>query len=666
MRTIAAMLVVFALAMAQSFQVPAQVQAGTPVTIEAEGLEPGAYPIEIEGPDGVRVVTLVTSENSGALDWVPETPGDYRLKLYLSADKKLTAEVEVVEPPPTVQLTEEGLEIGEKSWPLPQADWLEPLVTADGVFLAARGEPLVLEYPLEPKGPVRAFYPASQVVELAPGPEVVFADGTRKKLTALDRTVPFAASWSSLDFLKELNGFWRDNGLGDRLPPEPDGYLPYWAYFAFDPATLTADELTEWGRDLLARGHRPELRWGKGARYWTDPWHRAAEAGNEQIIWALLRYAPIHPDGRAFFKASAARLREEGREAEAVKIEKTLAQASSFTPMITADGSKRVFLSFLLAYLALALIIFARYISSQRRNLAGWGGILGSWSHNPLKRLRHLLLVYATWGERLLALLIFAVLAVSLLLWSLAGQFEQAVERPLLDRATLSSEEALAGWPDSPGLNALRAYQKLATDPVAARKELESADPPLAFAQLMKYRLDGDKKSLYRAYEIESAYVPVQEAMGLGSDAWTEVYRDAGVDRRGTPRLRDLCRVYLWGALAGLAADPISWLRSLGIEDAVWAYGVLVLLALLALFHLLTLLLPRPRGAERSRSWPVRLLELLIPGSNSFGKGWGVVLLVAAAYGAVLLYEGAQITGLATLAAAYLVHLFLWIGEVKN
>ncbi len=665
MRTIAILIVTLGLALAQSLVVPTQVRAGTAVPIRAEGLEPGAYPIDIEGPGGIQVVTLVTTENGGILDWVPEEPGEYLLRLYLSAEKTLNTRLQVMAPPPQVNLEEGGIRIGERFWPLPEANWLDPLVTTDAVLLAARKGPLVLRYPLG-EGQVSAYYPRRPLAGLLAGPVVVFADGGQERLEEMRRDQPYQGGWVSLDALKKINEFWKKN-YGGRLPAEPDGYRPYWVYWSFDPAELTAADLEAWGRDLLARGHHPELVWGEGARYWTDAWQAAAlQQESDGLTWALLKYAPLHPDSREFFEARAAALERSGRDAEALRLRAAFAQTASFRPLVTASGARNAFWSLLLAYVALFLILYVRYLPAQRRGLAEFGGLLGSWSRNPLRRLRHLLPAYATWGERLLAFLIFAAALLSLFFWATATRFEGAVDRPLLDRATLAGNETLSDWPASPGLEALKAYRLAGEDPKRAKSLLVAERLPLAFAQLLDYRLNGNEKSLLRAYEIESAYVPVQEELGLGADAWSQVYEDAGVDRRGVPRMRDLCRVYFWGSLTGLASNPSAPLLALGLRDAVWAYAVMVLLALWLLLHLWVLLLPRPRGAIRSRSWLARFFELLVPGSNSFGKGWGVVLLLAAAYGAISVYQGHAVNGAVLLIAAYLVHFFLWLEEVRS
>ena len=652
------------MALAQSLQVPRQARVGEPLEIVVEGVEQGAYPVEIAGPDGVRVVTIVAQDGRGEIDWTPDASGSYQLKLYLAPEKTLTAEVEVLPPAPAVSLEEEGLRVGGRLWPLPKAAWLEPLVTDEAVYLAAAGQPLVLVYPRTEEGQVHAYYPPAGVASLAEGPAVVYEDGKRELLTGLDRHVPYRDSWQKLDFLKTLNTFWVQSGLGERLPADPTGYRPYWSYFAFDPASLSEEDLNSWGRDLLARGHRPELAWGEGARYWTDAWQAAAgkdAVAGYPLTAALLQYAPLHPGSLAFFAAQARALDAAGKEVEALRLRNALTELQNFRPLLRAKEAARVFWALVIAYLALLLVLFVRYLPAQRRGLADLGGLLGSWSRNPLRRLRHLLLAYAGWGERLLAFLIFAAALISLYVWAGALQFEKATAAPELARATLVGAD-LSEWPAGPGLDALKAYQLADTDEQTARELLQEANAPLAFARMLEYRLSGDEAKLLEAYRLEASYPPVREALGLGGDSWSDVYRQAGVDRRGVPRLRDLCRVYLWGTLSG---DPLRPLLGLGLANVAWVYAALALLAIWGLLHVWVLLLPRPRGATRWRGVVARLVELLVPGSTSFGKGWGVVLLFAGAYGAVLLYLGQVLSGGVLLAAAYLVHVFLWFEEAK-
>jgi len=307
-------------------------------------------------------------------------------------------------------------------------------------------------------------------------------------------------------------------------------------------------------------------------------------------------------------------------------------------------------------------VLSVRYLPAQRRSLADWGGVWGSWARNPLRRLRYLLFAHAGWGERLLAALLFLAAVAVLWLWSGVRGFEAETARSPLDRATLVGA-SFETWPSGPEREALRAYAALPGGPADPRV-FEGA-VPLSFVEALRYRLTEDPQALLAAYRAEAVYPPVRAALGLGEDAWSEAYRAAGVERLGTPRARDLCRAYLIGSARQLGVRPTGSLEALGWSaGAAWA--LLVALAVWALLHLWVLVLPRPRGAVRAAGTLARGVELLVPGSTSFGKGWGVVLLLAAAYGAVRGILGDPLGGGLWLAAAYLPHLVLWYEEVHR
>lgn len=654
-----------AAALAQGLVLPEAAQAGSPVTIAVEGLEPGAYPIEVNGPTGTEVLTLDTTENNGRLNWTPAVPGSYRLTL-LAPGVRYSAEIKVVAPPPPVSLEKDGLHIGSRTIPLPEGDWLTPVATPKTVYLAQRGAPIVLAFPRSvANDPPYAYYPYLPVEALREGPQVVLQGGAVLGLSELPKDRPYGAAWSTLAPLQTLARSWADQGVAPKLPADPDGYRPYWAYLAEDPAQLSAADLKDWGQDLLRRGHRPELAWGEGARAWTDRWQAAARSAPlpqaHLLTEALLLYAPLHPGSAAFFAEQADRIKAAGDAATALRLRILGGQTAAMRPAFNAAGLKQGFAVWLLAYLALVLVLAARYLPSQRRSLADWGGLWGSWVRNPLRRLRYLLFAHATWGERLLAALLFLAAVVTLGLWGGVRGFETAMDQPPLDRATLVGAR-FEHWPAGPEQAVLRALASQANPPNAGA--LEGA-ARLAFIEALRYRTSGDPAALLEAYRSEATYPPVREALGLEGDAWSRVYREAGVERLGTPRARDLCRVYLLGTLRTLPKHPTRPLEALGLSAGT-SWALLTLLGLWGLLHLWVLLLPRPRGSFRAAGAVARAVELLVPGSTSFGKGWGVVLLIAAAYGALRMLAGDVVAGSALLVAAYLPHLVLWYGEVHR
>ncbi len=653
------------MALAQGLVLPEAASVGGQVEISASGLEPGAYPIEIVGPDGVQVFTLVTTENGGVLTWKPPRAGHYRFILYTPGGRQ-TAELDVAPPPPKVVLEPEGLRIGDRMLPLPAADWLPPLEEPGAVYLAIQGAPLVLRVDYEGELKPSAYYPPDAVKDLGTGPVALLADGRVVSLSELGPEAgPYTGELSALEPLRLLGSYWREKGVTERLPPDPGGYRPYWVYWAMEAGALTVEDLAAWGRDLLRRGHRVELEWRGKAGAWAESWQEEARDARDlepeqslRLTRAMFDYAPQHPRSKAFFIEQARWLESRGRFADALRLREGVRQMSAFTPALDASMLKRAVWALAIAYLALIAVLLARYFPAQRRGLASLGGLLGSWSRNPLRRMGHLLLAYAGWGERLLTALLFLALLVSLLVWGTARSFERVMaEAPLARAAFIGSGQAIADWPQGRGRELLQAVAQGGDTAVPA--------VPLAFSEALHYRLNNDEEALENAYRLDAGYTPVLEHLGLGADAWTAVYRQAGVDRLGTPRGRDLAWLYLDGALRSLKDMPTMPLESLGL-DRVWSWVLLVLAGLWALMHAWVLILPRPRQSFRASGVLARALELAVPGSNSLGKGWGVILLLAAAHGLVLLVEGETAAGAAWLVAAYLPHLVLWYGEVHR
>ena len=659
-------------ALAQSLSLPPSASVGEVLTIRAQGLQPGAYPIEISGPDGEQVITLVTNKSEGELNWIPKKAGQYDFRLY-AHEGVVSGKLQVEAPPPEVRLDDAGLHVGDVLLPLPKMDWMDPVQEGDSVYLAARGIPLVLR--LRFKDPMKplAYYPPAGVKRLEPGAVVTLMNGQRAALADGFGEEPYLDEWSKLGELNKLERFWRDKGVVKELPPDPEGYRPYWVYLAKDPKLLSAQDLASWGRDLIKRGHRPELAWGSDSAYWSDTWQRAALAARKDepqlsrsLTLAMLRYAPLHKGYAGFFRSQAKWLEKQGYLADALTLRQGLRQLGGFAAVLSERGLRDALLALLVAYLALMLVLITRYLPVQRRSLASWGGLINSWGKNPLRRLAHPLLAYASWGERLLALLLAAALAAALLLWGLLSGYQSHRKQPNLDRATLyGAAQSLSDWPSSPGKDALIAYSLIDKEPDKARAKL-ARETPFAFARALRYRLTGEERELQMAYRLDSSYQPLRQKLGLGGDAWSGVYDEAQVERLGVPRERDLCRVYLWGAFMELAKNPIAPLQAVGVREATWAWLALLLVFAWLLAHLWALLLPRPRGATRAAGLVAKAIELLVPGSTSFGKGWGVVLLLLAAVGVTKLFLGDVRMATVLLLAAFLPHFFLWLDEVRS
>lgn len=661
------------LAFAQVLTVPGEGRVGEPLLIAGEGLVPGAYPLEIEGPTGLVVETVEALDGRFEWRYVPEVPGTYTVRLY-HAPEPLERAVRVVALQPT--LTPEGLRVGEVVLPLPEpAAWIGP-VLANGRVYVARDLALIEVDPDRPDA-VRLYYPPAEVegLEADEALEVVLRDGRRMTLEELTRPWPFAGEWRSLEALAALRAHWAALGRGAVLPTPPEGTKPYWVYFAEDPEGLTPADLEAWGRDLLRRGHRVELPWGEEARPWFMAWvtqarQARAEGLEASRAWsdALLAYTPLFPGSVAFFQEQAAWFAVQGRPDLEVRYAEAVAALRAFAPPWTSEGWGRGVRVALVLYAALVAVFWARYLGRQRQDLRPVGGWLGAWFRHPLLRVRHLLLAYTTFGERLLMLLAFAGVGGVFLTYGLTVRVERILQEEALSRAILQSQGALnvlRSLPTSPELEGVLAYAEQAASVERALAHLERA-APAGYALALRARLSGEVHYLAEAYRRAPGYAPVREALGLGGDYWSGVYQSAGVDRAGVPRWRDL-----WGALMMTEARfflrrPLeAWVALPFWPAAGWAYlGLGFALAWVA-YHLLGFVLPRPRGVVPSQGWGARLVYLLVPGSVSLGGGWGFMLLAGFAYGLVALAEGV-LGAVYVLGAAYLLHLPGWFKGIRG
>ena len=658
------------IAAAQVLTVPSEGRVGEPLVIQGEALVPGAYPVEVEGPGGLVVETVEALDGRFEWRYVPEAPGTYTVRLYHAPEPlERTVRVAAVQP----ALTPEGLRVGEVVLPLPEPGaWIGPVVANDRVYVA-RGLALI-EVDPEAAGRVAVYYPPAEVeaLEVAGGLEVVLRDGRRMTLEELLRPWPFAGEWRSLEGLAALRAHWAALGRGGTLPSSPTGAKPFWVYFAEDPEGLTPADLEAWGRDLLRRGHRVELPWGEEARPWFMAWVTQARQARDEGLeasraWsdALLAYAPLFPGSVAFFQEQAAWFAVQGRPDLEVRYAEAVAALRAFAPPWTSEGWGRGVRVALVLYVALVALLWARYLGRQRQDLRPVGGWLGAWFRHPLLRVRHLLLAYATLGERLLMLVVFAGVVGVFVAYGLTVKIEQTLRAEALSRASLQSQGALSalrGLPVSPELEGILAYAEQSVSAGRALERLERA-APAGYALALRARLSGEAHYLAEAYRLAPGYVPVREALGLGGDYWSGVYRSAGVDRAGVPRWRDLWSALMLTEARFFLRRPFEAWVALPFWPAVgWAYlGLGFALAWVA-YHLLGFVLPRPRGVTRSRGWGARLVHLLVPGSASLGSGWGFVLLAGFAYGLVTLVEGA-FWAVYVLGAAYLLHLPAWFRE---
>ena len=572
------------LAWGQSLEVPPQAELGAEVGVRGVDLPPGAYALEVTAPDGgERVYTVDASSGRFRLPFTPEETGPYRFRLRLDG-RFLEAVLKAVPPPP--RLTEEGLWLAPgRTLPLPEPGrWLGPVVEGDRVYLA-RGL-LVLEVDRK-SGAVLRRYPPEPVTRLLPGPELVLESGRRLGLDGLARE-PFAAPWSELKALAALEA-----ALGPYQGPRP-----YWSYLAAgvpDPKALP-----DLAADLLRRGHRPELAWGRDAPF--GPWLEAARRARRQGLAAAQAWSdfffdalPGAPGVAAYLAEQAGWLRAQGRPEAAARLAEGLGWVAHYQRRFLKPLLAGLFAFFLLAYLALFL-----------KGLLAWRPRTGRWPGAALG-----------FGERVLALLLlFAAAAAGLGLGAL-GPVEAAFSGPL-SRATLelpAVHRLFAGLPPGPERDVLL---KGRLDPLAS------------------YRADPDQGA-------------AREALGLGGDPWTPVFRRAGMTRTPVPSARELERLLFRAQLGDLARRPWAALGRFFPSPPLLILGILAFV-LLALYQTALLFL-RPQPAAGLG----RAFALLVPGLTSFDAGIGLLLFGLALFSAWGLWRGVS-GGLAGLVLAYLVH----------
>lgn len=652
------------MAWAQTLSAPPSGQTGSALEISGESLPEGLYTLQISSPAGNESFPVETSRGAFKLAYTPKVPGTYRFRLVLP-DRTLEASSSVRAVAQVPVLSGDGLRVGDWKLPLP-GDWSEPLVVADRAYIF-RG-PLVLEIDLSNPRISNRYYPPAEVQALeAPAPtealpSVLLEGGRRLRLDALGG-LPYEGRWESLQVIRELDQLLSS---GNReLDQSPSEGRPYWHYLAQPPSRLSAQDLKAFGRDLLRRGHRPELPWGRGVMLWLSPWleqMRAARARGIEasLMWSdtLLEYLPQFPGGRQALFEQAIWLENQGRPDLALRYRVALRALQSWD--VPVRSSSMLVLAGVSAglFLLVALYLMLAYLPAQRRNLAAVGGWLAGWFTNPLLRLRHTALAYATVSERAVLLVLLLLLGGAVVVFGFVRRTEILLADEALSRGTLRSEAAqrvLRGLTDVPASRGLLAYALAHSDPAESQRLYRGA-PGWPVVLLGR----GDPDSLSRAYWAAPQYSAVQDVLGFGADPWSRAYRDAGVVREGVPTLRLMWLVVTQAGLEDLRRDFLrTWSDIRIVENpvAAWASGIVLLVLLL--FTLLSFFLPRPRGAADYPGWRYGV-QLVFLGSPLYSQGWGVLLAGLGLY-CLWLYQAGRAAALYGVAAAVVVHLVMWL-----
>lgn len=658
-RWLLGLLLAGALAGAQRLEVPPQGQLGQGLEIRASGLPEGAFELQIVSPTDTQSLQ-VTSQNGGlVIPYVPSVAGNYRLVLRLPQGP-LEAAFTV---PSLAQplLERDGLRMGGIKIPL-QGVWMGPITVGSRAFVAQG--PLVLEVDLSQPGVVARHYPPAEVrlLQADPQPSVQLDDGRNLALNELARHA-YQGNWQSLEVIRQYEQHLAAQNA-TALDRSSTQNQPYWVYWLRPPSQLTAADLEAYGADLLRRGHSPELQWGPGVMRWLGVWaeqvRQERQNGVEASLrWSeiLLRYTPVFPASRVLFREQADWLEAQARPDLATRYREALDAMNGWALPWYVQTSTRWAWVALITYVVLALYIMLAYLPAQNQGLKEAGGWFMGWVRKPLWRVRHGSLAYASLGERLT--LFVALMAVVAGWWvvGLDRAASQTLNQEAFSRGTLQTykaQEALRAWPNTPQSRALLGYALSRENPVEGQRLLQTA-AEWPFALLGR----GSPEATAQAFLLAPNYGPAREALGLGGDLWSPSFQQAGISRTASPTLRSLWLAWQGAAVHELVRNPLAVWVSLPLWSAAWqAYVVGVLLLMVGIYQFSVLFLPRPAGATQRRTWRWGV-QLFFPGSPWYGRGWGLLLLLAVGLGAWA-SELEPSLNLYLALAALAVHLLAW------
>lgn len=460
------------------------------------------------------------------------------------------------------------------------------------------GEGIVVRSRLQAPG--GELHPRAQVIAGSLHPAAIFdpLNGELFEALALEAEVPDVAERLEVDASNPY--LWQQLALhalseGERL----EGLERLWAslgtfydagriarIFAFDERWEEAERAMEIAsRDFLARGYDPALLTDVATHeryaFPLQPLQRAVaredvDAARFWARWLVELSGPNLPGAGAALRAAANLLASHGEREEAAQLREwatlrsnpSAAEVFARNALLIGRGSAIVSAGLMLALIALHLTLFAKYrraMQLSRRRAQAEGG------HGPLWTPR--------WGA--LAALRYAGLTEKLVL--------------LMLLAAAYGTVALYAWAErGDTLNPHLGAGHLET-PVVAMLLPAAEGNALALAELESYR--GGAATAPSPATLRAAFA------GSWSEAIGAAFREP------------------WRLLGGR-------LEMLGLPAWSWP-AQLTLFWLIVLWHLVHLLLPRPRvalGAPRTVAY--HLLALLIPGSGQADELYGILLIV--------------------------------------
>jgi tetratricopeptide (TPR) repeat protein len=330
-------------------------------------------------------------------------------------------------------------------------------------------------------------------------------------------------------------------------------------------------------------------------------------------------------------------------------MQKQIAQGTPYTFGVSriVIFSLGTLLALIGAFVALWLVLAAKYAPQQSKDLKSVGGAMGAWGRAPLLRLRHSLSAYLTLTEKIVLVTLLALMLGALGTWTWSTRALETLRHPAFNLGTLGGVtfwNAFATKPTSSGFDAIRGLASLLDgDKTRATQNLDSAGSnPMALNNLGVLALDrGDNAQANQKFQAALQLQPAMLEAGFNSRANTSssyrldfhkvVFGDSPMLAFPEPKdIVDASQGKLETEFVRMVSDPWGYLINLPFGLPSWAMmAVAVLILVILILNLLSLLIPRIRNAKDApRNVVYHFLALLVPGSGLADEVWGIILLV--------------------------------------
>ncbi len=330
-------------------------------------------------------------------------------------------------------------------------------------------------------------------------------------------------------------------------------------------------------------------------------------------------------------------------------MQKEMAQGTPYTFGVSriVIFSFGTLLALIAAFMALWLVLAAKYAPQQSKDLKSVGGAMGAWGKAPLLRLRHSLSAYLTLTEKIVLVTLLALMLGALGTWTWSTRALETLRHPAFNLGTLGGVtfwNSFGTNPTDSGFDAIRGLASLLDgDNSRATQNLEKAgNNPMALNNLGVLALDrGDNAKANQKFQAALQLKPSMLEAGLNSHANTAnsyrldfhkaVFGEGPILAFPEPKdIVDASQGKLEQEFLRMVSDPWGYLLNLPFGLPAWAMmAVAVLILAILVLNLLSLLIPRIRSArDAPRNVVYHFLALLIPGSGLADEVWGIILLV--------------------------------------